>query len=187
MIFRKKYLLFYFLTFMGGARRQVFMAFAVFLLVKRCHFSLQEITILFVINDLINYFLSPTIGKSILRFGERKMLSLEYFSLIFIFLTYALIQSKLIISATVYPGPYPVQFRHCHPDLLPENRGPPRHCPQHGGGLHHQPHRRGVSASIGGLLWMVDYRIPFVAGAAMSLVSLIAVQQIRVSVMREKN
>jgi hypothetical protein len=33
--------------------------------------------------------------------------------------------------------------------------------------------------AIGGLLWMVDYRIPFVVGASMSLVSLIAVQRIR--------
>jgi hypothetical protein len=98
MIFRKKYWLFYFLTFMSGARRQIFMAFAVFLLVKRCQFSLQHITILFVINDLINYFLSPIIGKSILRFGERKVLSLEYFSLFFIFLAYALVQSKLVLS-----------------------------------------------------------------------------------------
>jgi len=69
---------------MAGARRQIFMAFAVFLLVKKFHFTVQEVTILFVINNLINYFLSPLIGRSIIRFGERKVLSLEYFSLIFI-------------------------------------------------------------------------------------------------------
>jgi len=34
MIFKKKYWLYYFLTFMAGARRQIFVAFAVFLLVK---------------------------------------------------------------------------------------------------------------------------------------------------------
>jgi len=34
--------------------------------------------------------------------------------------------------------------------------------------------------AIGGLLWMVDYRIPFVAGAFLSLISLAAVQKIRV-------
>ena len=31
---------------------------------------------------------------------------------------------------------------------------------------------------IGGFLWMVDYRIPFYGGAGLSLLSLIAVQQI---------
>ncbi|MEJ2233249.1 MAG: hypothetical protein P8X67_04930 [Syntrophobacterales bacterium] len=87
MIFRKKYWLFYFLTFMGGARRQIFMAFAAFLLVKKFQFTIQQVTILFVINNMINYFLSPIIGKSIIRFGERKVLSLEYFSLILFWIT----------------------------------------------------------------------------------------------------
>ena len=36
-----------------------------------------------------------------------------------------------------------------------------------------------IIPAIGGLLWMHDYRIPFYAGAAMSLVSLIFVQFIR--------
>ena len=34
MIVRKKYLLFYFLTFMAGARRQIFIAFAVYALAR---------------------------------------------------------------------------------------------------------------------------------------------------------
>jgi hypothetical protein len=33
--------------------------------------------------------------------------------------------------------------------------------------------------AVGGILWMVDYRIPFIAGAFMSAISLIAVQRIR--------
>ena len=33
--------------------------------------------------------------------------------------------------------------------------------------------------AIGGLLWMVDYRIPFFGGALLALVSLLAVQKIR--------
>ena len=36
-----------------------------------------------------------------------------------------------------------------------------------------------VLPAIGGALWMLDYRIPFIGGAVMSLVSLIAVQMIR--------
>jgi hypothetical protein len=35
--------------------------------------------------------------------------------------------------------------------------------------------------AIGGFLWVIDYRIPFIGGAALSLVSLSAVQMIRVS------
>jgi len=33
--------------------------------------------------------------------------------------------------------------------------------------------------ALGGILWMLDYRIPFIAGAGMSAVSLMAVQFIR--------
>jgi hypothetical protein len=32
---------------------------------------------------------------------------------------------------------------------------------------------------IGGYLWMLDYRIPFIAGACFSIISLIAVQKIK--------
>ncbi|MBW1703225.1 MAG: MFS transporter, partial [Deltaproteobacteria bacterium] len=51
-----------------------------------------------VINNLINYFLAPLIGKSIIRFGERKVLSLEYLSLIFIFLAYATVESRIVVA-----------------------------------------------------------------------------------------
>jgi hypothetical protein len=33
--------------------------------------------------------------------------------------------------------------------------------------------------ALGGMLWLVDYRIPFLSGAAMGVVSLLAVQKIR--------
>jgi len=187
MIFRKKYWLFYFLTFMGGARRQIFMAFAVFLLVKRCHFSLQEITILFVVNDLINYFLSPTIGKSILRFGERKVLSLEYISLFFIFLAYALVQSKLVLSILFILDHVFFNFAIAIQTFFQKVADPRDIAPSMAMGFTINHIAAVFLPAIGGFLWMVDYRIPFVAGAAMSLVSLIAVQQIRVSVMRQKN
>jgi hypothetical protein len=37
-----------------------------------------------------------------------------------------------------------------------------------------------VLPAVGGLLWMIDYRIPFVVGSAFSMVSLAAVQRIRI-------
>jgi hypothetical protein len=36
-----------------------------------------------------------------------------------------------------------------------------------------------VLPAIGGLLWMIDYRIPFLAGAALGIVSLLFAQLIR--------
>ncbi len=180
MIFRKKYWLFYFLTFMGGARRQIFMAFAVFLLVKKFQFSIHEVTALFVINNLINYFLSPIIGESIIRFGERKVLSLEYSSLIFIFLAYAAVGSKTLVALLYILDHIFFNFSIAIRTYF-QKIGDPRDIASSmavGFTINH------VAAvflpAIGGMLWMIDYRIPFVAGACMSLISLIAVQQIRI-------
>jgi len=180
MIFRKKYWLFYFLTFMAGARRQIFMAFAVFLLVKKFQFSIHEVTALFVINNLINYFLSPIIGESIIRFGERKVLSLEYSSLIFIFLAYAAVGSKTLVALLYIFDHIFFNFSIAIRTYF-QKIGDPRDIASSmavGFTINH------VAAvflpAIGGMLWMIDYRIPFVAGACMSLISLIAVQQIRI-------
>jgi hypothetical protein len=179
MIFRRKYWLFYFLTFMGGARRQIFMAFAVFLLVREFHFSIQEVTGLFVINNFINYFLSPLIGKGIIRFGERKVLSLEYFSLLFIFLAYAAVQSKALLALLYILDHIFFNFSMAIRTYFQKVGDPRDIAPSMAVGFTINHIAAVVLPAIGGLLWMIDYRIPFMAGAVMSMVSLLAVQKIR--------
>lgn len=181
MIIRKKYWLFYFLTFMGGARRQIFMAFAVFLLVQKFHFTVQEVTILFVLNNVINYFLSPAVGKGIIRFGERKVLSLEYFSLIFIFLSYAIVQSKALLAVLYILDHLFFNFAIAIRTYFQKVADPRDIAPSMAVGFTINHIAAVVLPAVGGILWMVDYRIPFVVGAAFSMVSLIAVQQIRLN------
>lgn len=180
MIFRKKYWLYYFLTFMSGARRQIFVAFAVFLLVKKFQFTVQEIALLFIINNLIGYFLSPLIGKSIIRFGERKVLSLEYFSLIFIFLTYATVESKMIVAILYILDHVFFNFAIAIRTYFQKVGDPRDIAPSMAVGFTINHIAAVVLPVIGGLLWIVDYRIPFVFGAALSTISLIAVQKIKV-------
>jgi hypothetical protein len=178
MIFRKKYWLYYFLTFMAGARRQIFMAFAVFLMVKKFQFSVQEVTTLFVINNVINYFLCPLIGKSIIRFGERKILSLEYVSLIPIFLAYATAQSKILIMILYILDQVFYNF-HIAIQTYFQKIGSPKDIASSISVSFTINHIAAVFLpAIGGMLWMIDYRIPFIGGAIFSLVSLIAVQKI---------
>ena len=98
LVLKKRYWLFYFLTFMAGARRQIFMAFAVFLLVKKFGFTIQLITLLFLANNIINFFINPLIGKFIVKYGERKLLSIEYFFLVLIFIAYAFVESKIVVG-----------------------------------------------------------------------------------------
>jgi predicted MFS family arabinose efflux permease len=179
MVLRKKYWLFYFLTFMAGARRQIFIAFAVFLLVKRFEYSVQEVTILFVANNVIKYYLSPLIGKSIVRFGERKVLSLEYASLIFVFLAYAFVDSRLLVAGLYVLDHIFFSFAMAIQTYFQKVADPQDIAPSMAVGFTINHIAAVVLPTLGGLLWMVDYRIPFIAGACMSAVSLMAVQLIR--------
>lgn len=178
MILRSRYWLYYFLTFMAGARRQIFVAFAVFLLVKRFGFDVQEITVLFVVNNIINYFAAPLIGKAIVRFGERKVLSVEYFSLIFVFLAYTVADSKLIVALLYIADHIFFNFAMAIRTFFQKIGDPRDIAPSMAVGFTINHIGAVVFPVIGGLLWMIDYRIPFVIGAGFALISLIAVQLI---------
>ncbi len=65
MVLRKRYWLYYALTFMSGARRQIFIVFAGFLMVEKFGFSVANITLLFLVNAALNVFLAPRIGRLI--------------------------------------------------------------------------------------------------------------------------
>jgi hypothetical protein len=179
MIFRKKYWLFYFLTLMAGARRQIFMAFAVLLMVQKFHYSVQEVTILFVVNNAINYYLSPLIGKSIIRFGERKVLSLEYSSLVFIFMIYALTASKWVVAVLFILDHIFFNFAIAIRTYFQKVGDPRDIAPSMAVGFTINHIAAVFLPAIGGFLWVVDYRIPFFGGAVMAAISLIAVQKIR--------
>jgi len=179
MIFRRKYFLYYFLTFMAGARRQIFIAFAVFLLVKKFEYSVQEITVLFMVNNLINYFLSPLIGRAIIRFGERKVLSVEYFSLIFIFSAYAVVEHRFFAGVLYVLDHIFFNFAIAIRTYFQKVADLRDIAPSMAVGFTINHIAAVVLPIIGGFLWMVDYRIPFLCGAGLSLVSLIAVQWIR--------
>jgi hypothetical protein len=179
MILRRKYWLFYFLTFMAGARRQIFIAFAVFLLVKVFHFSLREVAILFLINNVINFYLSPLIARAIVRFGERKVLSLEYGSLVLVFIGYALVQSKLLAAGLYVLDHIFFNFAIAIRTYFQKIGAPRDIAPSMAVGFTINHLAAVVLPALGGLIWMVDYRLVFIAGAAMSLVSLGAAQLIR--------
>ena len=180
MILRKKYWLFYFLTFMAGARRQIFIAFSVLLMVQKFQYSVQEVTLLFVLNNVINYFLSPLIGKWIIRFGERKVLSLEYGSLIIVFVAYAMTESKLIVALLYILDHIFFNFAIAIRTYFQKVGDPRDIAPSMAVGFTINHIAAVFLPAIGGLLWIVDYRIPFFGGAAMAMISLVAVQLIRI-------
>lgn len=99
IILRKRYWLYYMLTFFSGARRQIFMVFAGFMMVEKFGYSISQITSLFLINYVVNLLFAPAIGRFIGRIGERNALTIEYVGLILVFVSYALVEHAEFAAA----------------------------------------------------------------------------------------
>ncbi|WP_370303449.1 MFS transporter, partial [Pseudooceanicola sp.] len=88
MVLRRRYWLYYALQFMAGARRQIFMVFAGFMMVEKFGFEVHQLTGLYLINLMINMVVAPLLGRAVGVFGERATLMLEYAGLALVFLLY---------------------------------------------------------------------------------------------------
>ena len=88
MVLRRRYWLYYALQFMAGARRQIFLVFAAFMMVEKFGFEVDEVTALFIINFIANMVFAPLMGRAVTIFGERNALVFEYFGLTIVFLAY---------------------------------------------------------------------------------------------------
>jgi predicted MFS family arabinose efflux permease len=88
MVLRRRYWLYYALQFMAGARRQIFIVFAAFMMVEKFGFAVHELTALFLINYLANMVAAPLIGRFVGRFGEQRAMLVEYAGLMAVFLSY---------------------------------------------------------------------------------------------------
>lgn len=98
IVLRKRYWLYYALTFFSGARRQIFMVFAAFLMVEKFGFSASQVTMLFLVNYVFNWLFAEKIGVVIRRIGERQALTVEYAGLIIVFTAYAFVENAYIAA-----------------------------------------------------------------------------------------
>lgn len=99
LVFRKRYGLYYALVFLSGARRQIFVVFAGFLMVEKFGYSVADITMLFIANYVFNLLFARRIGALIGKIGERKALIIEYVGLICVFTGYAFVQTAELAAA----------------------------------------------------------------------------------------
>lgn len=99
LLMRKNYWLYYLLVFLSGARRQIFVVFAGFMMVEKFGYSVKDISLLFIVNYLFNFFFAAKIGKMIGVIGERKALVFEYLGLICVFLGYAFVTHPHVAAA----------------------------------------------------------------------------------------
>ncbi|MEX0350456.1 MAG: MFS transporter [Paracoccaceae bacterium] len=105
IVLRRRYWLYYALQFMAGARRQIFIVFAGFMMVEKFGFDVHELTGLYLINLLVNMTVAPLLGRAVARFGERRTLIFEYTGLALVFAAYGGIYWfgwGVILAATLY-------------------------------------------------------------------------------------
>ncbi|SFG72157.1 MFS transporter [Neptunomonas qingdaonensis] len=176
LFLKKRYWLYYALVFMSGARRQIFVVFAGFLMVEKFDFTASEITLMFIANMAINIIVAPMIGKLIAHWGERRALTFEYIGLIGVFSAYALVESATwgatlyIIDHLFFAMAIAIKT-YFQKISSPEDIAP----------------TAGVSFTINhiaavvipasfGLLWLISPAIVFYAGAAMAGISLVLAQ-----------
>ncbi len=98
IVLRGRYWLYYSLTFLSGARRQIFVVFAGYLMVEKFGYSAANIAALFLVNHLFNFLFAEKIGAWIGRIGERHALTLEYAGLILVFTAYAFVENAHIAA-----------------------------------------------------------------------------------------
>jgi len=98
-IYKKKYKLFYVLSIVFGARKQITYTFVPWLLITIYGRPVSTITMLFFIVSTLNVFFRPWLGGLIDRKGERFVLTMEAVLLFIACLGFAF--SKLLFSETV--------------------------------------------------------------------------------------
>jgi hypothetical protein len=187
LVFRKKYWLFYVLNFLAGTRRQIFTVFAIFLLVDHYHLGLRIVTGIYVINYALTYLLNPQISKALNNYGERIVLTMESSSLIVLFLGYAFINNVWIVAGLFIMDSIFFNFSiglntYLQKTADPEDLGSSTAV---GFTINH------ISAVIipvfGGVLWMLNWRLPFFVGTGFALLSLFFTQMISTGYHKKRN
>lgn len=170
---KKKYWLYYVLNLFSGARRQIFVAFSVFLLVDKFKFSVTGIAVLTIVNSTINYLVNPLIGKYIKKYGERKVLSLEYFTLIFVFTGYAVVDNQIVVSVLYILDQIVFNFAIAIKTFYQKIADSEDFANGSAMGFTINHIAAVFIPLAGGMLWIVDRKIPFLCGTALAVVSLI--------------
>lgn len=96
IVVRRRYWLYYLLTFMSGARRQLFHAFGGFLLVKSFGYTLADMAMLMLVTAALNTVFAPRMGHLIATLGERRTIAMENAVLVIVFAGYAMTASAAV-------------------------------------------------------------------------------------------
>ena len=176
-VLKRRYNLYYALNFLQGLRKQVFITFAIFALVKVHGMPIETTLKLVFINQLLLTVTASWMGRLVDRYGERVMLSASYVGLAIVFLGYAVVQDRptlyvlYCIDNLIFFGGIALTT-YLHKIAPAEDLKPTLSM-----GVT-MNHIAAVAAPlIGGFAWrLFGYEVLFLAGSALAVVSLIVSQ-----------
>ena len=175
LVFRRKYGLYYLLSFLEGWRKQIFLCFAPFLLVNTYKASLESILILWLIIQAIGYVAAPRVGRLIDRIGERRVLLVYYPSIIMVFIGYAFIQNIHILYVLFVLDSVLFNLAMALTTYVNRIAPPAEHTPTLSMGVAMNHVAAVAMPFVGGLLWIyVGYQWAFLMGALATCLSVVA-------------
>ena len=173
LVVRRRYWLYYALTFMSGARRQIFIVFAAFMMVEKFGYSVEAVTLLFLINCVFNMLFATWIGRLVHRFGERLALTIEYIGLVVVFTAYAFVENPLI-AAGLYIIDHAFFAMALAMKTYFQKIADPRDIAPTAGVSFTINHIAAVFLPVlMGFVWIFSPELVFLAGAAMAFASLL--------------
>ena len=178
LFLRKRYWLFYLLTFFAGARRQIFVVFAGFLLVEKFEFPVENVVLLTLINAALTFYLAPKVGRLIGYIGERRALTLEYVGLIIIFVSYAFVDTVAVAVALYLLDHLFFAMAIAIKTYFQKIADPADIAATSSISFTINHIAAVILPALLGLLWVVNHSAVFLAGAAIALGSLVLTQLI---------
>jgi predicted MFS family arabinose efflux permease len=189
-VFRKKYTLFYCLSILYGARKQVFLTFAPWVIVKVYHQKATILATLLIIASFAGIFFKPWLGRMIDKIGEKKILMGESVILVLVCMGYGYAEhlglgrygiyvvylcyiiDQMLMAVTMARTTY------LHKNLLDERDFTP--SLSMGVSLDHA-----VSMTVpifGGIMWAAfGFEAIFLAAAGIALINILVASRIRES------
>jgi predicted MFS family arabinose efflux permease len=102
LVFRRRYSLFYTLSVLFGARKQLFITFGPWVLIRLFEQPPQTFAKLWIVTHMLIVLLLPHIGRFVDRFGERRVLMADACVLLIVCLAYGFGQRLLPPRAALY-------------------------------------------------------------------------------------
>lgn len=181
VVLRKRYWLYYVLSFLMGSRRHIFTTFAIFLLVREYGISVQTTAILFLLNNLINTYSLQLVGRWVGQLGERLMLSVSFGALAFVFLGYAYVTYLPVLFLLFVVDNILFGFRLALTTYFQKIAITPEELTSNLSVAQTVNHIAAVVVPvIGGMVWeLFGSQAPFLVGVGIVLVSLVLTQFVR--------